>query len=734
MKGLGTVQSENRTTTTGKLDRLLRPRSLALIGASSTPGSLGECVLTNLEEAGYAGEVFLVNPKRAVIHGRQCAGSIDELPRSLDCAVLAVPGAAVLPSLRACAARGFGSAIVFSAGFGEAGEEGRAAQAEMARIASEHDMVIEGPNCLGMVNYLEGIPLTFVMTPPQASTELAGAAILSQSGALAAVIAVNMRHHAIPLTFSVSTGNEACSGIEDYVECLIDDRRTRVFALVVEQFRQPKRFLDLARRARQAGEFIVLLHPGRSSAARASAATHTGAIAGDYEVMRTLVEHAGVIHVESMEELVDVTQILVRCVDIPVGGTAIFTESGAFKALAFDLCDRVGLRLPALSRTAEDALREGLPPFIVPSNPLDLTAQGLVDPDLYRRTLPPVIADENFGSVVVSIILTDPRTTRLKLPPIVDALTALKPRKPVIFTALDEGASCDFPEIGQLRSLGVPCFPSPERALRALARIIGRRLATEAPRHEQNLRQPTENLREGLWSEAESKSVLAQLGIRTPTGAMAATPQEALHIARQIGYPIVLKAQSPSLPHKSDAGAVVLNIHSDEALLESWDSLHENVRRARPELSLDGVLVERMSEKGVELIIGARNDPEWGPVLLVGSGGVCAELIKDVRLLPPDLSHNEIEQEIHKLRCGPIFDGFRGAPELDVSSVVNVIAAIGGLMRSAPQILEIDINPMVVYAKGKGTVALDALISVAQVVTSEVARQGESREQCRASY
>jgi acyl-CoA synthetase (NDP forming) len=704
---------------------LLRPRSVALIGASATSGSLGECVLTNLEGAGYSGDVHLVNPKRPIVHGRQCAGLIDELPQGLDCAVLAVPGAAVLPSLRACAAQGFGSAIVFSAGFGEAGEDGRAAQTEMARIGLEHDMAIEGPNCLGMVNYIDGIPLTFVMTPPQAATEVPGAAILSQSGALAAVIAVNMRHHAIPLTFSVSTGNEACSGIEDYLEYLIDDRRTRVFALMVEQFRQPKRFLDLARRAGQAGQFIALLHPGRSSAARASAATHTGAIAGDYELMRMLVTHAGVIHAESLEELVDVTQILVRCVDTPMGGTAVFTESGAFKTLALDLCDRVGLCLPALSRTAENALREALPSFILPSNPLDLTAQGLVDPDLYRRTLPPVMEDENFGSVVLGIILTDPRTTRLKLPPIVDALTALKPPKLVIFAALDEGAPFNFPEIEQLRSLGVPCFPSPERALRALARISGCRLATERPREEQQLQQLTVTLREGLSSEAESKKVLAQFGIRTPEGAMAATPQEAVHIAKQIGYPIVLKAQSPNLPHKSDVRGVMLNISSDEALLESWDSLHESVGRARPELSLDGVLVERMTEKGVELIIGARNDPEWGPVLLVGFGGVLAELIKDVRLLPPDMSQDEIIQEIHRLRCSPMLQGFRGAPELDVSSVASVVAAIGRLMRSVPQILEIDINPLVVYANGKGAVALDALISVAQIDKSKLAGEGD---------
>jgi acetate---CoA ligase (ADP-forming) len=717
------IHAEGSTITVGSLDRLLRPQSVAIVGASATPGSLGECVLTNLEDAGYSGDLHLVNPRRPVIHGRQSAGSIDEVPEGLDCAVLAVPGAAVLSSLRACAARGFGSAIVFSAGFAEAGEEGRAAQAEMAGIAREHGMILEGPNCLGMVNYIDRIPLTFVMTPPQTPTEAPGAAILSQSGALAVVIAVNMRHHAVPLTFSVSTGNEAGSGIEDYLEHLIDDRRTRVFALVVEQFRQPKRFLSLARRARQAGRHIVLLHPGSSRAARASAATHTGAIAGDYEVMRTLVTHAGVIHVESMEELVDVSQILVHCGELPVGGTAVFTESGAFKAVTLDLCDRVGLRLPALSPAAEDELRQALPPFIPPSNPLDLTAQGLVDPDLYRRTLPPVLADANFGSVVLGIILTDARTTQLKLPPIVDALTALRPTKPVIFAALDEGAPFDFPQVGQLRSLGVPCFPTPERALRALARISGRQLPTNSSG--QQLEQPALSLHPGLWSEAESKRLLVQHGIRIPAGAMAATSEQALQIANHIGYPVVLKAQSPDLPHKSDAGGVVLNIDSDKALMEGWKTLHQRVHTARPELLLDGVLVERMSPKGVELIVGARNDPQWGPVLMIGFGGVLAEAVKDTRLLPPDLTLEEIEHQMRQLRCSPLLDGFRGAPACDVGSVAKVVATIGHLMRSAPQIAEIDINPLVVYAGSEGAVALDALVSVAVHAPSETATEGE---------
>lgn len=702
---------EAKGTTRPELDRLLRPHSIALVGASVKPGSLGDCVLTNLEDAGYPGELYLVNPNRPVIHGRTCLGSIEELPAGIDCAVLAIPGPAVVESVRACAIKGVGSVIVFSAGFAEAGEAGRSAQSELQSIAREHGMIVEGPNCLGMVNYVNGIPLTFVITPPQSPKEVAGAAIISQSGALAAVIAVNMRHHGIPLSYSISTGNEAVIGVEDFVEHLIGDHATRVFALVVEQFRQPKRLLELVHRVREADQFVVLLHPGRSSTARASAATHTGAIAGDYDVMHTLVTHAGVIHVDTMEELVDVSQILVRCRELPSGGAAIFTESGAFKALALDLCDRVGLQLPGLSSRAHAALEEALPAFIPPSNPLDLTAQGLVDPDLYRRTLPPILEEVQFGSALLGIILTDTITTRLKLPPILGAIRSLASRKPIVFAALDEGAPFDFPELEELRALGVACFPSPERAIRALAHVTSFALRTtvrdDAFSDERAIRRPIE----GILSEWESKSILAQWGIAVPRGQLARNVDEAVRIAGEIGFPVVLKAQAAALPHKSDAGGVLLGICSEAEVREAWSTLHRNVHRARPEITLAGVMVERMGEKGLELIVGGRNDPQWGPVLLVGAGGVLAEAMRDVRLIPSDLPKWQIEDELRKLRCAPLLDGFRGSPALDLAAVADVAAKIGRMLRIAPEIIEIDINPLVVYRVGKGAVALDALIS-----------------------
>ena len=381
-------------------------------------------------------------------------------------------------------------------------------------------------------------------------------------------------------------------------------------------------------------------------AAKESAATHTGALAGDYGVMHTLVTRAGVIHVESMEELVDVSQILVRCLQLPTAGPAIFTESGAFKALALDLCDQVGLTLPALSPAADRALRQALPAFIPPSNPLDLTAQGLVDPGLYRRTLPAVLEDDGFGSVLLGIILTDPGTTAIKLPPILDAIRALRPRKPMIFAALDEGAPFEFAELDQLRELGVACFPSPERAIRALAHVTRFALQDGAERVPQEENGRVLNLSPGILPEYKSKRLLADYGIAIPQGRLATSREEAVSIAREMGFPVALKAQAAALPHKSDAGGVLLGMESEEAVADAWSVLQNNIARLRPGLLLDGVLVERMGKKGLELIVGARNDQDWGPVLLVGSGGVLAEAMEDVRILPRGSSIVSVSRSI----------------------------------------------------------------------------------------
>jgi acetate---CoA ligase (ADP-forming) len=704
------------------LDRLLRPRSVAIVGASPATGSLGASVMANLDRAGYLGDLYLVNPKRTEILGRKCLPSVDALPEHVDCVLLSIPRASVPEALRACASRKAGSVIIFSSGFAESGSQGLAEQQEITRIARENNIVILGPNCLGTVNYVDNIALTFIATPAaKLEHGRQGVAVISQSGAMAAVLVVNLSALEVGISFSVSTGNEAASGVEDYVEYMIDDPTTKVITMIVEQFRSPRRFLALVELAIARGKKIVLLHPGSSAAGRNSAATHTGAMAGDYQTMHTKVRHAGVVFVDTLEQLVDVSELMVRLPSMPVGGAAILAESGAFKAMALDFCERIGLELPAFTSGVDAALRAVLPDFISPTNPIDLTAQALVDPGIYRRTLPLMIGDGRCGSLVLAIILTDESTSGLKIPPILEAIRALRdenagPQKPIIFAGMDEGARILPEYIQELRRLGVTFFPSPERALQALSIVTEwsaeqqRRQISERP----SVSLPHIPIREsGVVPEYRSKEILKSAGIPIPRGALARSLEEATKIAHQIGFPVVLKAQSANLSHKSDVGGVVLDLRDAAAVADGWTRLQSSIARKMPKLILDGVLVEQMGAPGVELIVGARNDHDWGPVLLVGLGGVFAEAFKDIRLIPPDLLVEAIITELYKLSGAALLRGFRGAVAPDVRAAAEIVCSLGRLVLSSESILEVDLNPVILYPEGKGAVALDALILMA---------------------
>jgi acyl-CoA synthetase (NDP forming) len=706
------IEAAPGTSSARSIERLLKPRSVAVVGASSTPGALGASVVANLERMGFRGEIHLINPKRDSIGARRCLPSVAELPLGVDVAVLAIPRSAVIETVRELVKRRVGAAIIFSAGFAEGGAAGLADQRELARMAVDSGMVIEGPNCLGLVNYVDGIALTFVETPAISLGSRSGIGIVSQSGAMAAVVGVTLNAKSVGISYSISTGNEAASGVEDYVEHLLGDANTQVIGLIVEQFRQPRRFLALAQRAWRAGTAIVLLHPGRSAAARNSAATHTGALAGDYQVMRTLVERQGVLLTETLEEFSDLLELAVRFPGLPARGPAVLTESGAFKALTLDLCEQVGLELPQIADENAPLLRAALPTFVPVSNPVDLTAQALVDPDLYRRALAALLQDDRFGSVIFGIIQTDPQTCQLKFPAIIAAVTQLQPKKPVIFAGLDDGAEVPPQYIAALRALNVPYFPSADRAYRAMARWCKAAHRDAEISAAPPARLPSRPPR-GIVAEYRAKELLAPLGIRFPKGSLAKTLAEAQSVAARLGTPVALKAQSNNLPHKSDAGGVELGLSDAASIALAWDRLHANVARHRPGLILDGVLVEAMSPRGTELIVGGQNDPEWGPIVLAGFGGVQAEILHDVRLMPADLTRDGFARELQLLRSAVLLRGFRGSPPLDIASVADIISRVAALLRGEPHIREIDLNPVIVYADGQGAIALDALLVLA---------------------
>jgi acetate---CoA ligase (ADP-forming) len=693
------------------IERMLRPRSIAIVGASPTPGSLGASLLANLERFAFGGDIHLVSATRAEINGRPCVNSTSALPAGVDCAALAIPRAGILDAVSGCAGRGVGGVIIYAAGFAEAGPDGAELQAELARIARDHGMAIAGPNCLGHINYIDGIPLTFSACVPVPAAGRRSIGIVSQSGAMATVLRAALHAHDVPISFSISTGNEALNGIEDFLEHQIDDASTHVVLMMVEQFRHPQRFLALARRAHDAGKPIVLLHPGRSAAARMSAKTHTGAMSGDYDVMRTLVSHAGVALVDTLEELIDLGELMIRWPSLPRGGAAVISDSGAFKAMALDFCETSDLDLPEPSEATKAVLGVIAPDLILPTNPLDVTAQSLVDPDLYRRAMKPFLDDPRYGSLVLAVVLSSPTHAERKMAPIIAALTEFGPPKPVVFAMLGEDCEVAPDIITKLRNLGVPFFRSPERALRALARLAGLRLQQQPSARLAAGRSVT-RLPAGVIPEYVAKGLLAEAGIPVPRAEVVTDVREARRAAACIGYPVVLKAQSAALAHKSDAGGVVLGIANAAALAEAWRKLHAEIAKARPDLRLDGVLVEAMARPGVELIVGVRGDPAWGPVVVIGLGGIWAEILRDVRVLPADLEPAAIAGELRKLKAAALLTGFRGAPALDLGAVADIASRLGRYATAHPEIAEIDVNPLVVYPKQEGAIAVDALIVV----------------------
>ncbi len=693
------------------LRALLQPRSVALVGASADARSFGGFVLGNLLRFGYGGSLHLVSRSSAEIQGQPCVKTVEELPEGLDLAVLAIPEAGVADALKTLAARGCRSAVLFASGYAEAGEDGRVKQEALAALARDTGMLLLGPNCMGFTNYAGAVPLTFEPLQRIATDGQPGIGVLAQSGAMAANLRDAFLGRGLVVPCVCSTGNEASVTVEDVLAHYIADPQISVIALYAEQIRRPALFLRLAAQARVAAKPVVLLMPGRSARAREAAASHTGALAGDHATASALLRREAVVVVDTIDELYDTAAVLLRHPAPPAGGTAFVTGSGAMKNLALDFADDIGLPLPALADATVQALRAMLPDYAVAENPLDYTPIGVRQPGLIGELIHTLLADPAIGSGVLAIPVGPEVAQRDKAEHIVPALArAAKPA--VLVLTGDTGAIEPF-FVEAIRASGVPFFRSADRALRALRRVAqygeslqraARADATRTPA----LPLPGDVPSNGLYAEYQGKAWLQAAGIAVPRGALARHLADAERIAAEIGYPVVIKAQASALPHKSDVGGVVVGLADAAALRAGWERLQASVRTHRPDLVLDGVLVEGMGPRGVELVVGARRDADWGPVVLVGLGGIWIEALKDVRLLPADLAEADIVQELERLKAAPVLHGLRGQPGVDLAAVARVVAAIGAQMRANPDIAEIDINPLVAYPDR--VLALDALL------------------------
>lgn len=702
------------------LRAIFRPQSVALVGMSSKPGSAGQVVLGNLLGGGYAGAVHLVGRSGGEIQGRPVLGDVAQLPAGVDLAILMLPADAVLETIRGCVARGVRAAVCFASGFAEMGEEGRSQQREIAEVARAGGMALLGPNTVGYFNYVDAFYVMMVelVLPPRLDPAAGPAvAVVAQSGGIGAHLAASLHARGVPISYMMTTGNEAQLGLAEMIEFFIDDVHTGTIVVYAEQIRCAADFLAAARRARARGKAVVMLHPGHSAQSQAAAQSHTGALAGNHAAMRLMVEHAGVAVVDSLEETIDLGQLLLRFPEPPSGGLGLVTASGALCGIAQDYVVPLGLALPSLSAAQAEALRQHLPAFTPPRNPLDLGTLVGPKPELIELGTNALLGDAAIGSLIVSLPMPSPELSVVWLRSFLKGKAGS--RKPSIFVMQNEDVPPSPAFVAEAQRSAAIVMRSPERALRALAQATrfgrGRAAAVGAPAALpfEAIGHLSPSLGRGTQPEWQGKQLLRQIGIRTPEGGLATTLDEGVQMAARIGYPVALKAQAATLAHKSESGGVLLGIADEAALRAAWRRLHDNIARADATLVLDGVLVEAMGERGLELVVGASRDPEWGPVLMVGLGGIWVEALGDVQLLPPDLPRAAVIERLRGLKAARLLNGFRGAPAVDVEAVADVVLAIGRLMLTRPEIIEVDINPLVAYATGCGVIALDALIVTA---------------------
>jgi len=688
--------------------KVMRPKSVAIIGMSARPGSAGQNILNGLKANNFQGEIYLVGRNPEPIDGRKLLASPLDLPEGVDLAVFTLPAAGVKDAVSECVQRKVGAALVFAAGFAETGQHD--VQAEVTKTAREGGLAIVGPNCLGYSNNVDGFALHMLFANAAKKWQPGakpGVAFVGQSGGMIGHMQRAAEARRMAISYVMTTGNEAGLDLADFTEYLVEDPHTGVLVLYSEDIRRPREFMAACELARAAKKPVILLHPGRSAKARAATASHTGSLVGDHGAMLANVANAGVLVVDTLDELVDVAELLTRYPEPPVKGPAVLTASGAFVALINDFTENSTLEFPALTPETMEKLRAALPAFGAPNNPLDTTAGSAPGSNIPMTKA--LLADPNIGSLFISYPIAGPKgvTTIGEFTKGMEGNT-----KPVVVVALGDNSPL-APELQAAADAGPFVFHrSSDRCLRSLEHFhrYGRLLAR--PRGNSNPA-PFSGLPamgKGPQPEWLGKKVFAAAGIRVPEGGLAKSVDEAVATAKRIGYPVVVKAQAADLLHKTEAGGVILNVKDEATLRDAWNTLQQNIARAQPGLKLDGVLVETMASKGLELMVGAKRDPSWGPVLLLGLGGIWVEALGDVRLVPANVTEETVIEELQRLRTAKLLNGFRGSPAVDLEAVARTVTTIGRLMLTVPSIVEVDVNPLVAFAKGQGVLALDALI------------------------
>lgn len=703
--------AEHAAASSSSLDALMRPRSLAFVGVSAKGGA-GAKMLRSAKAIGFDGALWPVNPRTAEIEGIPAHAGFDSLPGAPDCVVVAVPSDAVLGVLKDAVRRGARSALVVSEGFADAAtDEGRARQAELVAFARSTGLAVAGPNCMGIASF--GHRNAAMMADIPDGLPTGGISVVSQSGGLLNAVAELAGNRGIGLNYLISNGNGAVVEIADYIDWLSNDEKTRVIAVIMEGARDGRPFRAAVERAARLKP-IVVLKLGRSAVGQQATLAHTGTLAGKHETFAALFRQNGVALVESLDELVE-TAALFDTAKLPAGGhVAMLTVSGGATSLIADLGETAGISFPPIAKASNDSLCRILDVERQFGNPIDTVGMPrLRKGDNMARVLETLLNDP--GIDVIGLVLGMRSSGVETHEHLVNQMAArvAQSAKPLLVVSFI-GNSLTRRWRGFAAESGLAIVEDLECGLRAVQHLVAyaqfrRRPSIRGP--EAAERVPLGLVPEQTLTEAASKDILGRAGLPVTQEILARTVEEAAAAAARIGKPVAIKVQSPDIPHKSDVGGVHLGAVGPDDAGRAAERVLANARRACPDARIDGVLVQEMVEDGAEFILGMTYDAQFGPMIVLGAGGVLVEVFKDAAVGVPPLSRADVEAMIADLKISKMLDAFRGAPERDREALIDCILGFSKfVIETDGQIDAIDLNPVFVCAKGKGVRIADALI------------------------
>ncbi|MGE5242716.1 MAG: GNAT family N-acetyltransferase [Betaproteobacteria bacterium] len=719
------TSSEERTriATAASLRPMLEPRTVAIVGASRDENSLGRRILDSLVNAGFKGQVYPVNARAAEIAGLTCYRSVRDLPHGVDLAVIAVPREAVLAVVDDCAAAGVASVVVITAGFAEADAAGRELQQQLVDKVRGYGMRMVGPNCMGLLNATPAVQLNASFSPVFPPSGHVG--LLSQSGALGLAILQLAAERHVGLSTFVSVGNKADVSGNDLLQYWESDPATRVILLYLESFGNPRRFARLARRIARTKP-IVVVKSGRTKAGWRAAGSHTAALAQSDVAVEALFRQSGVIRADTIDEMFDVA----ACLDaqpLPSGRrVTIVTNAGGPGILAVDACEAAGLTITEFSAATHARLARFLPPVASLGNPVDMVASA--GPDEYRQAIEVALTAEETDALIVIYTPVD----RLHAKEVHEAIRqgiaagrrAGASKKPILACVMAEpGRSVPLEIDGEL----VPAYAFPENAARALGKVAayatwraqppGLFWAFDDVRADEAraiCRAALESHGDSWLGADEVRGVLSAFNLPLAVAAIAHTADEAAALASVVGFPVAAKLSSRRVQHKSDIGAVRLNLTSEQAVRKAFNDIVARARQFVPVDGIDGILIQPMIAGGVETMIGLTEDPLFGPLVAFGLGGVHVEILGDVRFRIAPLTDRDADELLHEIHGFRLLQGYRGHPPADVEALREILMRLSRLAEEVPEIAELDLNPVIALPPGNGCRIVDARIKVSQ--------------------